>query len=177
MLFSSPISRLFRKFDFWVFLPLVLLEGNVEQFSFFTTRDLMTLFGFTLSHKLLKMAVIFFGLILTIYSCAIYILSFIAYRNLNYYFTGNNRNRLASICLLIFQVGIKNLFIGSLHALLRPMPYTYFILSLVGAEIFFLVLFAVAIRFAVYRTQIKIWIYIILCFIKIILVLTFLLDH
>jgi hypothetical protein len=123
LLYRYPLSKLFRKFDFWLFLPIVLFEGNIEQFSFFLTRDLVNVFAFSFSQKLIKVAVVFFGFVVVVFSCSVYLLSYIAYRRLNAYFMDNNKNSLIGIGILIFQNGLRNLLLGVLQALLRPLRY------------------------------------------------------
>ncbi len=99
------------------------------------------------------------------------------YRRLNNYFIDNNKNNLRGCSLLIFQNGLKNLLLGSLQAVLRPLPYGFLISTLIVTEGFFLLMFLISIKMSIYKSQIKIWVYIILNAVKMLLLLTLYWDY
>lgn len=135
------------------------------------------MFSFDLSDKVIKVGVVFFGFIVLLYSCSIYLLGYGFYKKLNTYFSDNNKNCLAGCFLLLLQNGFKNMLLGEIQAVLRPLPYEIFIFALIGTEIFFLFLFLMSITIKIYKNQIRFWIYLLLNAVKIILLLTLYWDY
>lgn len=69
------------------------------------------------------------------------------------------------------------MLLGVLQAVMRPLPYPILLSVIIATEIGFCSIFICSIRAKLYRSHIRIWIYITLNFIKILLLCSFALDH
>ena len=89
----------------------------------------------------------------------------------------NNRNSLTGQALLILQLWFRNLFLGILNSLLRPLEYPQMLTVLMVSECFFLLVFALSIRREVYELKVKMWVYVVLNLLKVCLMGTLLADY
>lgn len=119
LLYNYPISKLVRKFDFWPFLLVILLEGNIQQLAFYLVTDWKNMFTLGIGSKWLKIYSVFFGFGMVLLSTSLYFISYLLYSRLNKHLTDNNRNDVLGISMLVCQGGLKNLTLGILHSLLR----------------------------------------------------------
>lgn len=123
VLYNYPISKLVRKFDFWPFLLVILLEGNVQQLAFYLVTDWKNMFSFGIGSKLLKSYCVLFGFGVVLCSASLYFISYHLYARLNKHLTENNTNDLKGILMLVCQSGLKNLILGISHSILRGLQY------------------------------------------------------
>lgn len=123
--FKSIISRLFRRFDFWSLLILLLFDGNVQQFCFYQATDWKNMFFFDISSKMIKLQTIIFGFILIIASSGLYFLSYSFYSKPNMHIMDNNKNNLMGQSCLILQFGLRNGYLGMMNSFLRVFAYRY----------------------------------------------------
>lgn len=177
LLFSHPASKLFRKCDFWGCLLVVLFEGNVQQFAFYTAAEWRSAFFFSFGDRCAKAFAVGFGFVLVAVSVGGLLVAFAHYRRLNRYLVDNNRNSLAGVSFLLLQHGLRNLLFGALHSLLRPLPYRTMIAVLLSAELLFVLLFALSIALRVYRRASFMWLSLVISLIRMLLVATFLIDY
>lgn len=71
----------------------------------------------------MKTLALLFGFILVIISVSLFFLSYSFYKNVNEYLMDNNKNTLGGQLILTFQFGIRNVYLGFLHSILRPLGY------------------------------------------------------
>ena len=116
-------SVFFTKFDCFVFLFVLMFDGNVQQFAFHMTSEWTHIFYFTLPQKLLKVGVILFGFLLVFGSCSFYLMCFSFLGKTNDSLIDNNRNTAIGQGLLLAQVGLRNFLLGLLNSWLRFMEY------------------------------------------------------
>lgn len=117
------ISQILRKYDFWLYFLILIFEGNVQQFTFYLTAELRTIFAFEWINKIVKVFIISFGYSVFIFSMSGYLMGFIFYKKLNRYFIDNNRNNLHGNFLIIFQNGTRNILLGIIHSGFRNLGY------------------------------------------------------
>jgi hypothetical protein len=120
---NYSISQIFRKFDFWFYFALIIFEGNVQQFSFYMTSELIVTFAFEWVNKFIKTFIIFFGFCLFLFSVCGYLIGLSFYSKLNRYFTDNNKNILRGNLLLLLQNSMRNLILGVVHSFFRNGNY------------------------------------------------------
>ena len=125
---------------------------------------------FRFSQKLIKIGVILFGFVVVLYSSSMYLLSSIVYKRLSFYFNDNNKKSLIGVFCLILQNGFKNMVIGVSQSLLRFNIYLNTIIVLMVMEIMFFIIFLISINLKIYKKLTKIWIFIFLSLIKLIVI-------
>ena len=170
------ISQILRRFDFWIYFAIIIFDGNVQQFSFYLTTELKTVFAFECGNKYVKVIIFFICYCLFIFSVCGYIIGLSFYKRLNRYFTDNNKNILHGNWFLILQTGIRNMMLGVTHSLFRNGQYSVLISSLLMIEGIFFIIFLLGISYKVYIEDKTIWIYIIFTFLRMLLISTFCLD-
>jgi len=79
--------------------------------------------------------------------------------------------------MLVFQFGARNFYYGFIHYFFRYVEYKNAMQILIISELFFLFIFCIAISQRVFKSQIKVWIFMIQNFIKILLLLTLYFDY
>jgi hypothetical protein len=177
LLFKYPISRFLRKFDLWGYFLIIIFDGNVQQFAFYLTAELRNVFYFSFGDQCLKAAILLFGFLLVTISVGGFIIAYGIYGKLNKYLVDNNRNNLKGNAAIVLQYGLRNILLGILHSILRPLPYKTLLSILISTELLFLVIFIISIAFMAYRSLKLIWIYLLLAFIRILLIFTFFFDY
>lgn len=118
----------------------------------------------------------FFGFLVVLYSISMFFLSSIFYKRLSFYFNDNNRRSLLGVSFLVLQYGFKNMVIGVLQTMLRPLPYFTMLTILFVTEVVFLLLFLVSVKFSIYKKLVKIWLFLFLNLLKLILIFSFIWD-
>jgi hypothetical protein len=177
LLFRFPVSSLLRKFDFWGFLLIILFDGNVQQFAFYLTSEWRNVFYFSFGDLCLKAGIVWFGFLLVTVSVGGFFMTFGTYCKLNRHLIDNNRNNLHGNTFILLQYGFRNLLIGILHSILRYLPYFTMLSILISVELLFLTFFILSITLMTYRALNSIWIYLLLSFIRILLIFTFFFDY
>lgn len=176
-LFARAASVWLRKFAFWPFLALLLLDGNVQQFAFWLAAEWRLAFAFAPAHKLLKAAWLLFGFALVAAAAGLFFLSYSCYRRKNFHLMDNCRNVLAGHAALALQLGLRNALLGALHSLLRGLAYRAALLVLCAAELLFAFAFAAALFRGVYKDRLKMWLFLLLCLTKLVLIATLAADY
>lgn len=171
------MSQLFRKFDFWAFFIVLLLEGNIQQFTFYMAAEWRQVFFFETSQKMLKFLIFAFGFVLSVVSFGSFFFFLSLYRKLNRYLLDNNKNMLLGVSLYLFQNYIRNFILGLLNSYLRYLPYQMMVQLLVSVELIFGVLFLAFLDSRVFISKTKVWIYLVLNLQKMLLLITFFLDY
>ena len=117
-LFNFKLSIFFRPYSFWWMLFEMLVQGNVEMFTFLALRNCLTPYSFDLPSKLLQvlMLVMFFLVVLASY--ASYFLYYQQYRKLARYFLVNMFRFPSSYALMVVLYGLRPFLKGAVHALL-----------------------------------------------------------
>lgn len=137
----------------------------------------MTLiFAFQFPQKIIKTIVLIFCFVVVVYSVSMFFLSSLFYKKLSHYFNDNNKRSLIGESYLIIQYGFKNMIIGFSHALLRPLPFKMVVTILIILEMVFFIMFIVSIRLSIYKIVVKIWCFMLLNVIKLMIIFTFLWD-
>lgn len=177
LLFQYPISQLLRKFSLWGYLFITLFDGNIQQFVFYQTSEWKNIFFFSMGNKILKSFILFFGFVLVAVSTGGILLIFGFYRKLNKYLMDNNKNHLSGVIFLLIQYGLRNFLFGMLHSVLRPLPYQTMVTILLLLESLLLLTFIVSLSIKVYKTSIIMWFYILISFIRILLIFSLAVDY
>lgn len=119
LLFNYQISILFRPYSFWGILFDLLIQNNIEFFTFLGFRALTIPFSFNFVSKwLLVLALIMF--FLTVFCTFIsYALLYFWYGKLTRYFLVNMYRFPSSYVLMIILYGVRPFLKGAVHALLH----------------------------------------------------------
>lgn len=175
--YQYPISQLLRKFDLWGYLPLLLFDGNIQQFAFYTTSEWQHIFFFEGSQKVIKLGSLLFGVMMVIGSTGGYLLTYGFYGKINRYLIDNNKNCLSGNAYILLQYGLRNLILGILHSVLRPLEYQTMLGILFSVEVTFFIIFVVSVFAKSYKIVSFIWFYLALTLIRIILIFTLFWDY
>lgn len=176
-LFQYPISQLLRKFDIWGCLFVILFDGNIQQFAFYTTSEWKNTFFFLLGDKWAKIFTLYFGFSLVIVSVGGFLMAFAYYGKLNKYLVDNNRNNFAGVFFLMLQYGLRNLIFGMLHSILRPLPYLAMLKILILAEFLFTLALIISFTLNIYKYAKFMWFYVLISFLRILLISTLAVDY
>lgn len=79
--------------------------------------------------------------------------------------------------LFILQSGFKSLYFGVMHSLLRSLPYNLMLSILLVNELGFFCIFTAAIVNKSYKSVLKMWVFTVLNFLKILQMTTLYLDY
>jgi hypothetical protein len=153
------------------------MEGNIQQIGFYMVTDLKNMFYFDSGTKWIKIQVVFFGFVFFIMAVSLYYLSYGLYQRLNSYLMENHLNNVKGQTLFILQSGIKNLYFGAMHSILRSLPYSLMLSILLLNEAAFFCIFTAAIVQKSYKSVLKMWVYTILNFLKILQMITLYIDY
>ena len=125
-LFNYEVSKFLRIYSFWWILLEILVQRNLEYFTFLCFRNFLVMFQFSIISKiLLILNLLMFSLILvtTFYS---YFHYYREYGRLAKYFLANMFRFPSSYALMIIVYGIKAFMKGIIHAML----YEHWILQI-----------------------------------------------
>jgi hypothetical protein len=113
--FNFEISLLFRQYSFYAYLVLMLIEGNIEEFSYLFISELFTLFSFSFTDKISQVLMIgfFFFFIFAILSS--YLIFKSTFNKLAKYFYDNCDTSIFGTVYLTITNGIFNFCLGSAH--------------------------------------------------------------
>jgi hypothetical protein len=89
----------------------------------------------------------------------------------------NNRNDFKGQILLICQFGVKNLYFGIMHSFLRGLDYDNMLVILLISEVVFNLVFLISVAMKMYKLTGKMWLYLSLNLIKILLIATLFVDY
>ena len=133
-LFDYEISRFLRIYSFWWVLMEILLQRNIEFFTFLGFRNFQAMFHFDMASKLLvslNLLMFFLTLLVTFHS---YFHYYSQYGRLAKYFLSNMFRFPSSYALMIVVYGLKPFAKGIIHALLYE-EWVAQIWSLLGVEL------------------------------------------
>ena len=118
LLFNHQISFIFRSYSFkWILLEL-LIQNNIEFFTFLGFRNFLTPFSFNLPTKMLQvLAILTFFLILMAAFCS-YSMYYSEYGKLAKYFLCNMFRFPSSYILMTILYGIRPFLKGIVHAMM-----------------------------------------------------------
>ena len=71
----------------------------------------------------MKTLTILFGFVLIIVSVGFFFMTYFFYKKVNDYLMDNNKNVFQGQLMLTLQFGFRNLYLGMLHSILRPLGY------------------------------------------------------
>jgi hypothetical protein len=117
-LFNYSISQYLRMFSFWGFLYQMLVESNVEYFSFLGFRSLQTMFSSCFQHKLQLVFSVLFFYVVVAGTVSSYFLYRYFYGKLSKYFMSNVFRIKGAITIMTFLYGIRPFLKGVIHAFL-----------------------------------------------------------
>ena len=110
-------------------------------------------------------------------SCCLFLTTYSYYKELNSYLMDNNKNEIKGHVMLVVQFGIRNFYYGVFHYFTRYLEYRIGMGILIGSELIFVILLCCAIKKRVYKSDKKIWIFVVQNFIKMLMFLTLLADY
>lgn len=115
--FSNKYSKILRKYSFFSLILLMLFEGNIEQFSFLITDELLEYFSACFRHKILNVGIVVIFYLIVFCSTAFYLYCWQIYKNKMSYLTDNVSIKMSGIMAYTFDRGMVCLLIGSTHRL------------------------------------------------------------
>ena len=89
----------------------------------------------------------------------------------------NNKNEIKGHVMLVVQFGIRNFYYGVFHYFIRYLEYRIGMGILIGSELIFVILLCCAIKKRVYKSDIKILVFVVQNFIKMLMFLTLFADY
>ena len=135
LLFDYEISKYFRPYSFSLIAFEMLIQNNVEFFSFLGFRSLTKIsFAFNFISKLMINLGIVMMFITVIGAVSSYFVYYYRYKKLAKYFLVNMFRFPSSYGLMIVVYGLQPFFKGAIHAILYENWY-YQIWGLMGLEI------------------------------------------
>ncbi len=118
LLFNYPVSIFLRSYSFWLILLDLLIQRNIEFFTFIICRSIQVMVNFNFTTKLFNTLTILLGFILIICVIGSYAFYYFQYRKLGRYFLYNMYRFPSSYLLMIICDGIKPFLKGLVHAML-----------------------------------------------------------
>ena len=141
-MFDYELSILFRPYSFWWALFEILVQGNVQFFTFLACRNFLTPFSLDLPSKLLQVLTILIAFIVVMATFASYSHYYNQYGKLAKYFLANMFRFKSSYALMTIAYGLRPFLKGVIHALL----YNNWVVQmwmLMGVETFILIIILV----------------------------------
>lgn len=116
------ISIIFRPYAFHPTLIFALLEGNIESLTFYSFKELQTMFSFSLYHKFLNVLSIFilFFLFFVCFGVCLWLKFY--YKKKTKIMIDAEKSSFFSILSTSFDRGIIIFILGATHQLLLPFP-------------------------------------------------------
>ena len=118
LLFNFKISIFLRPYSFWWIIFELLIQNNVEFFSFLCFRNTLTPFSLDLPTKMLQVLMILMFFLVTVGAFSIYWIYYKEYGKLAKYFLQNMFRFKTSYVLMIVTFGVRPFLKGAVHALL-----------------------------------------------------------
>ena len=117
-LFNCRISIFLRSYSFWWVLFELLIQNNVEFFSFLCFRNALTPFSLNLETKMLQVLMILMFFLVSLAAFCAYWLYYREYGKLAKYFLQNMFRFKTSYILMTLIFGVRPFLKGAIHALL-----------------------------------------------------------
>ena len=117
-LFRYEVSSLLRAYSFWWIIFELLIQGNIQFFTFLAFRNCLTPFHFNVPTTLLQLLMILmlFFVVLGAFGC--YWWYYREYGKLARYFLVNMFRFPSSYGLMILLYGVRSFLKGTIHALM-----------------------------------------------------------
>ena len=130
--FHWKISKIFRKYSFFGILIIMVMEGNIEQFTFYLLGELTIFFSACFTHRIVNIFIVFFFYLVFTTGFAIFIFFKICYKkHLNKFIENSKANWVGMIGYTIDR-GVICIIFGAAHQLLLSLPdYQILTLSLI----------------------------------------------
>ena len=117
-----PFSLLYRKYSFYGLLVLLMIEGNVEEFTFCLVRDLQLLMNFSFRNKIYNFIMLqFFYFIILGSTCTFVVYHFQYKKNIKYLVETKRKDFYGVLSSTIDRTMICLAF-GFMHRLLLSTP-------------------------------------------------------
>ena len=128
------VSIIFRPYAFYATLIFALLEGNIECITFYSFKEMQTLFSFGFYHKLLNVlsTVVLFFVFFVCFGACLW-LKF-HYKKKTKILIDTEKSTFASVLSMSFDRGMVVFVLGATHQLLLPSPNTQ-MFTLIGIEL------------------------------------------
>ena len=117
-LFNFKASIFLRPYSFWWILLELLVQGNVEIFTFLALRNCLTPYHFDLPSRLFQVLMILVFFLVVLASYASYSLYYQQYGKLARYFLVNMFRFPSSYVLMAVLYGLRPFLKGAVHALM-----------------------------------------------------------
>ncbi len=174
---NYKISVLLREYAFKMFIICMLIEGNLESFSYFFTFDCVNLNSFNFWQKALNLlTLILFAAFLTYIIVWYVLVKLVQRQNSNHFFSNYHTNNQALISITL-ESSVLNFSLGACHVLLQSY-YNLQLKFLLGIEISYLLLMITFIRTKhIYRKKYNKFQNMLACLLRIGLISTFSIDQ
>ena len=113
------ISLLFREYDFNIFFTIMLMEGNLESFTYFIVYDCLQMGGKEHASKIIHFATIFIGFFFFVYVFAAFFLIQILLRSKSKHILTDFKINVNSLLVATMQNGLLSFALGSIHILME----------------------------------------------------------
>lgn len=127
---KNVMSRYLLKYTMYIVLLLMIIEGNVEQYSYYMFAELSNFFSASFKHKIVNV-----GLILFFYLFIITSVGFVWFVALHYKGRGRvlikGKYNVLNFFVVMFERGIMYILLGAIHQLMTKNPSLQ-ILMLIG---------------------------------------------
>ena len=134
LIFNYEISKYLRPYSFLLIFFDLVIQSNVEYFTFLGLRTLITSFSFNYISKFLILIGIIMMFITVLCSISSYFLYYYKYGKLGRYFLVNLFRFTSSYPLMVIMFGIRPFLKGAVHALVYDNWFIQ-IWTLMGIEI------------------------------------------
>jgi hypothetical protein len=124
LLSQFNISIFLREYSFWMFLCVMLFDGNLPYFSFIFFSDLRIGFLTNFISKTQSVVTISLFYLTVVFCVCGFIVAQILYGRLSIYFKENTSNSLLGSFYMSIQFGLKYLIFGSIHSILRSVYHS-----------------------------------------------------
>ena len=118
LLFDYEVSKYFRPYSFKLVLLELLIQNNLEYFSFLGCRAVDVMFSFSITSKCWNAFAIFFMFAVVFCTFCSYRLYYSYYVKLAKYFLSNMYRFKTSYILMTITFGVRPFLKGMIHALL-----------------------------------------------------------
>lgn len=118
LLFNYEISKFLRSYSFWLILGELLIQNNIEFFTFVGFRAFQTSFAFSFVSKCMNAFSILFLFLVIFATFTSYVIYYTQYGKLARYFLINMYRFPSSYALMIVCYGIRPFLKGIIHAML-----------------------------------------------------------
>ncbi len=116
--FKYKISHFFQEYSFKLFFIVMLMEGNLESFSYYFIFDCLNLHHHNPFQKCLNFLTLFCFFCFCWYVASWYFIIKVTEKEDSKYFFGNYHSNFISMLHLTFESNMLNLCLGACHILM-----------------------------------------------------------